>query len=314
MNKDIAEVLDYLRKNDGYVITGHVRPDGDSCAASVAFLLLLKAMGKKGAIFEPEAFPPEYRFLLDWIDPGGIPADPVVAALDCGDKERMAYVPPRETNIVNIDHHASNDSYGTANLVRSGASSACEVIYDLYRESGVEPEKRFFEALYTGIMTDTGQFSFSNVKPATFRAAGDIIEKTGDLSWIPAAVYSSQEAGKVRLTGAVMERMRLYCGGRLAVSHISMDDMKKYGVDESRFDGIIDRLRDVEGIEVYILMKEKNEGQVRLSLRSKGSVAVDRFADTLESGGGHSFAAGATASGTLDEVEKMIKNYWEKIL
>ncbi len=316
MKDRIAAILEYLERHDRYVVTGHVKPDGDSCGAVVALTLFLRAMGKEASIYAPESFPGEYRFLLEGVEPGKCFRDGrILLALDCGDIERIACDGDiDEKMVVNIDHHAGNNGFGAISLVNPDASSVCEIVYDMIRQSGATPEKRIYEALYVGIMTDTGNFTFSNAGASTFAAVSEIVSVIGDPSPLNIAVYSSKPLAKIRLTGLVMNRAEAYCGGKLLISTVTLADMAAYGIGENDFDGIIDRLRDVAGVEVYILLKEKEGGKVRLSLRSKGRVPVNGFAALLESGGGHSFAAGATSSGTLEEVRAETVKYWERIL
>ncbi len=308
------ELLKVVLEKKRFLLSAHERPDGDAWSSLAAMTLLLKSFGKETAVIGDAARAREYSFLTEQLsfDTTG-PWDAFIA-LDCGSKSRIAGGAVPGAYLINIDHHADNDRYGDLNIVEPHLSSTAELIWHLAGEWKAENLPRdFYLAVYTGIMTDTGNFSYSNTSSETLKAASDILTVLGDPAELHTRIYHTLSPERVLIRGRVMSRLRLHCRGRIVLSHVTRADMKELGLTPDDLEGAVDGLRSVGGSEIYILMKEK-EGAVRLSIRSKGKVPVNGFAASLDEGGGHDFAAGATFRGTLEEAEKAIVAYWEERL
>ncbi|MBN2726056.1 bifunctional oligoribonuclease/PAP phosphatase NrnA [Candidatus Mcinerneyibacteriota bacterium] len=308
------ELLNVVLEKKRFLLSAHERPDGDAWSSLAAMTLLLKSFGKEAAVIGNAARAREYSFLTEQLSFDTMGPWDAFIALDCGSKSRIAGGAAPGAYLINIDHHADNDRYGDLNIVEPRLSSTAELIWRLSGEWKAENLPRdFYLAVYTGIMTDTGNFSYSNTSSETLKAASDILTVLGDPAELHTRIYHTLSPERVLIRGRVMSRLRLHCRGRIVLSHVTREDMEELGLTPDDLEGAVDGLRSVGGSEIYILMKEK-EGAVRLSIRSKGKISVNGFAASLDEGGGHDFAAGATFRGTLEEAEKAIVAYWEERL
>ncbi len=199
---------------------------------------------------------------------------------------------------VQVDHHRSADGAGVdLCFLDTSAASTTQLVLTLCDRWGVELDERLAEAIYTGLVFDTGGFRFAMTSPATLRAAARCLEAGIDHSGIIERLLLVQPTEKVRLRGRVLDRMRVAAGGRLAWSSVGMEDA---GIDVG---GIVDDLVFIEGVEVGALLSERAGARVKVSLRSRGKVDVAALAGRLSArGGGHFRAAGATVEGALEEV------------
>ena len=309
------ELLKEILGKKHIVLSAHERPDGDAWSSLAAMSRLLTSFGKDPAVIGDPSRAREYAFLLDGLSFETSGPRDLFIALDCGSRTRIAGGEKSEGSLlVNIDHHADNDRFGDLNIVEPRLSSTAEIVWHLSREWKAENLPRsFYQAVYTGMMTDTGNFTYSNTTPETLKAASGILEVLGDPADLHNRIYHTLSPERVVIRGRVMDRLRLHCGGKVAVSHVTLGDMDELGLTPDDLEGAVDGPLKVIRAEVYILMKEK-EGAVRLSIRSKGHVAVNGFAASLDEGGGHAFAAGATFYGTLEEAEKAADDYWKEHL
>jgi len=311
--KGSKKLYEAIASKKSFLIGAHVRPDGDAWGSMAAMARLLTTLGKTVAISGEREKAGVYGFLLDGLSFDLSGSWEAFIALDCGAQNRIAGLQGNENlPLFNLDHHSDNNSFGTINVVEPSLSSTAELIWHLSQEWAVPSlPLAFYRAVYTGMMTDTGNFSFSNTTGKTLRAAADLVDIMGSPADLYARVYHSLSLQQLLIRGRVLSRMRLYSRGKLGVSHITLQDLQELGLTYDDLEGVADILRSVDGVEVYILMKEQ-KGSIRLSIRSKGTVPVRQFAAAAcDEGGGHDFAAGASLRGGLEKAEDMIVSYWE---
>ena len=310
---DLAEVADALRSNERFLVTSHENPDGDALGSLLAMHLALVELGKDSAmvIVGDAPLPAEYAF-LDLVGAGlrsEVPDDlmkRVLVAVDCAQATRLTDARLLEAPVVlNIDHHHDNSRFGSVNLVVDGASSTAEVLVDVFSELGLSLTPAIAEALYTGLVTDTGRFQYTNTTPKSLRLAADLLEAEADPQRIFQAVYESMPFPKMKLLARALERAALHADGRVVISYIVREDFEEVGALEPYSEGIIDVLRGVEGAELAALIREppRDSGPRRkVSLRSS-SEHVDVSAIARKSnGGGHRQAAGFSSDLPLDAV------------
>ena len=313
------EIVKKIRENKSFEIITHERPDGDAAASESALALLLRYLGKDVKIIDIDDFPEIYKFLIkNWKNAELKKAD-CTFFLDCGEKNRITEHYKKKiigNCIINIDHHTDNSGYGDYNLVLPEYSSTAEILYYLFRRFNIKEgqiNKNFFKSIYTGISTDTGNLSFSNADSRTFRTVSDLMNVLGNPRDIYKKIYCSKKANKVKLTGEVLRRIETFFDNKLVISYVKKNDFDNYNLSHSELEGIVDYLGEIKNAEVYILVKQLGENISRLSLRSTGNISVLDFAKN-NSGGGHSFAAGATINNNLNETKKIIKDYWSRKL
>jgi phosphoesterase RecJ-like protein len=310
--------LDELRTAAKLIVVTHENPDGDALGSLLAMWDILRALGKDAdAFIDPRELPlpQEYRFLpLDDAlhEPPADLAERTVVFVDCGSLERNPAVAFRRdgTNILNIDHHHDNTLFGTVNLVDPMASCTAEIIWDLMHGLGVEPTLEIAEALYVGLITDTGKFMYENTTPRAHQMAAELIEAGVDVPEIYRRVYEGVPYGKLALLARGLAKTRRYDDGRLTMTQLDAADFAETEAQESYSEGVIDHLRAVEGTAVAALIRDRinaGDGERKVSLRASDErVDVSRIA-RAQGGGGHRGAAGFTTSMGWDELVEFLR-------
>ena len=315
---DLDRVVDAIRMNDRFVVAAHENPDGDALGSMLATTLGLRATGKDAVMFLSGTAPTpgEYRFLdLDGLCrelPGDV-GGRVLLAVDCANERRIGPdndPVERPKLVLNVDHHHDNSRFGDVNLVVDEASSTSEIVRDILRELDVALTPAIAEALYVGLVTDTGRFQYTNTTPKALRLAAELVETGADVHGIFRHVYETVQFAKLKLLARALERAELFEGGGLVVSYLLKEDFAAVGAEEPYSEGIIDSLRAVEGSEMVALIREppRNEGPARrVSLRSsRDEVDVSAIAREV-GGGGHRQAAGFSSELPIDEIVEFLK-------
>ncbi|MGQ9475870.1 MAG: DHH family phosphoesterase [Actinomycetota bacterium] len=284
-------------------ISSHVNPDGDGLGSLLGLTLVLQELGKTvySALPRPEQYPPQYLFLPGrplLLRPEELPegAD-LFVALDCSNLERLEGLKSRAQGagtLVNIDHHEDNRLFGDLNLVDPGASSTCELVFRVARAAGWRLTPEVATCLYTGLVTDTGRFRHHNTTPEALAVASELAREGADLPLISREVYESQSLSYTRLMGRALERAQVLEDLGLVYSYITQRDLVETGASLPETEDLIDHLRTVRGTRVAALLKELEDGRVRVSLRSRDGSEVGPVARAL-GGGGHANAAGYTS-------------------
>ena len=304
-----AELIERIHTGKRFVIASHQRPDGDAIGSSMAMALALRALGKD-AIVVTDAIPPV--FLQPFPEVESIRITPEVtdafdAALimECSELARTGVKGLDRSAVMNIDHHPGNTSYGAVNWVDESAAACGEMAYSLIEAIGAPLTRDIATHIYLAILTDTGSFHFSHLSPRTYEIAKRCVEAGADPQWIARTHYDSNSLARVRIFGAVMNGMVIVDEGRIALLSISRQTMKDLGGTNDDLEGLINFPLTVKDIEAVALFKEIGDDDWRVSLRSKGTVDVGAIARWL-GGGGHTNAAGCSAKGSLDAVQKQL--------
>jgi phosphoesterase RecJ-like protein len=285
-------------------------PDGDNIGSSLALYNGLKKMGKAVRFILDDDIPKIYRFLesSDKAEkPGEAENFDVVIALDCGDAGRLGKSGRYLDNnfVINIDHHISNNKFGNLNLVELKASSTGEIIYKLLKLLGIDLDKEISECLYTAIVTDTGQFQYSNTTATTHQIAGELINNGVNVSLMFERIYQNSSKEKVVLMKMALGTLEFYHNDSISCVSLTIQQMQEANAKEEDSDGMINLARDIECVEVAIFLKELEPGKIKVGLRSKK--VIDVAAVSLQfGGGGHVRAAGCTIFGSVAEVKKKI--------
>jgi phosphoesterase RecJ-like protein len=297
------EVLVALRQGERFLLVTHENPDGD-------------ALGKDSVMFiGRDEFPLPYEYAFFQFDGlvSEVPADVArrtIVFLDCGNFDRNA-VEVGDAPILNLDHHHDNTQFGTINHVVPEASCTAEIVWDLLRALDVPLTSQIAEALYVGLVTDTGRFMYENTGPAAHVMAADLIEAGVDVHDIYRRLYEGVPEPKLALLTRALGRMQRFDGGRLTFARLTREDFLETGAEESYTEGIIDHLRAVQGTKVAALAREltgdDRGGASKVSLRATdGAVDVSRVA-RVQSGGGHRQAAGFATEMAPDELVAFLR-------
>ena len=280
-------------------IGGHVRPDGDCVGSCMGLYQYLKENYKDRRIdVYLEEIPQAYRCIEATKDikhelPENTKYD-LFICLDCGDKERLGFsalLLEQAVRTCCIDHHISNTEFADFNYIVPDASSTSELIYNLLDEEKIT--LGVAEALYLGIVHDTGVFQYSCAGPSTFRAAAKLLEKGVDAPRIIQDTYYEKTYAQNQILGRALLESILFMEGRCIASYITKNTMDFYGVDPKDLDGVVSQLRVTKGVEVAIFMYELETNLYKVSLRSKYDVDVSKVAQYF-GGGGHKKAARLT--------------------
>jgi phosphoesterase RecJ-like protein len=212
---------------------------------------------------------------------------------------------------VNIDHHHDNTRFGTINHVVPEASSTSEIVWDLMRSLGVAPTQTIADALYVGLVTDTGRFMYENTSPRAHVMAAELIEAGVNVDAVYRRLYEGVPLAKLQLLSRALARVSRYDEGRITVARLTIDDFVETGSEESYQEGIIDHLRAVVGTKVAVLVRdqlaEDRRGSRKVSLRATdGDVDVSVIA-RAQGGGGHPRAAGFTTELEFDELVAVLR-------
>ncbi len=315
---DVSAVADAIRDNERFLVATHENPDGDALGSMLGATLGLRALGKDVVMYLSGTAPTpgEYRF-LDLSDVRReVPADAeerVLLAVDAANERRIgpdADVIERAKLVLDVDHHHDNSRFGDVNLIDAEASSTAEIVRDILRELDVPLDSAIAEALYVGLVTDTGRFQYTNTTPKALRLAAELVEAGADVHGIFQHVYETLQFAKLKLLARALDRAQLFEGGRLVISYLLKDDFADVGAEEPYSEGIIDSLRAVEGSEMVALIREPPRGDGptrRISLRSSHD-EVDVSAIAAQAGGGgHRQAAGFSSELPVDEIIEFIR-------
>jgi len=295
-------VLRAIRGAERFVLVTHEHPDGDALGSIVAMQAVLRALGKDSVlVIDPQEFPlpQEYRFFaLDGLatEPPPDLVDRTAIFLDCGNLERTPFDALRIAEpLLNIDHHHDNTRFGTVNHVVEDASCTAELIWDLLPDLNVELTPQLAEALYVGLVTDTGRFSYENTSPRAHLMAAELIEAGVDAAALYRQIYEGVPAEKLALLARALSGMTRYDDGRVTVAMLTAADFAASGADASHSEGVIDQIRTVAGTKVAVLIRETSgadaRGGHRVSLRATDDeVDVSAIARAF-GGGGHRRAA-----------------------
>lgn len=313
---DLIAAVEFIKKNDEYLILTHAHPDGDTLGCAFALCEALLSFGKKAAVRCSDPIPSKYGY-MGATGEGDIDFKKVIA-VDVADTKLLGkdFEKSYGDRIdLCIDHHGSNRLYADKTLLDPTAAAACEIILAVIRELGVNVTKTIANNIFTGLSTDSGCFRYSNVTPRTLRMAADMIEAGAEHTKINTAMFETKTRTYVALERLALESMKMYLDERCAFITITQDMFKESGSDESEVDAIAAIPRQIEGVLVGVTMREKADGTFKVSMRSHEGVDVSAICAML-GGGGHPRAAGCTVSGNAqtarNTVVSSIEKYFEK--
>jgi phosphoesterase RecJ-like protein len=295
-------------------ISGHIRPDGDCVGSCMGMYLYIKKNFPRIRVdVFLETIPPELRFIKDIEEVRSdfqtdVKSYDLFIILDCskdrlGDAEKFFDAAGKTAN---IDHHVSNKGTGDELYIVPTASSSCELVYNMAERDKMDID--IAKALYTGMVTDTGVFKYSNTSPETMRIAADLISFGFDFGSLIDHVFYEKTYLQNQILGRALLESIMLMDGKCVVSVISKQTMEFYGAVSNDLDGIVNQLLLTLGVECAIFMYEIAPLEYKVSLRSSGAVDVSQVAETF-GGGGHMRAAGCTINGTSHDVINNLTKY-----
>jgi len=300
-----AVLLSELRGKQ-VVVIGHQRPDADCIGSQVALCRLLRSQGVDAVCVNPDKVPRRIRFLVgdtpfyqrDEISPEG----KVAIFTDCadhsraGDKVREMYPAPMAC----FDHHLSNQGFARFDFVDTASAATAEVLTGVFLDADLPIDRTTAQALYTGIMTDTGQFRFASTSERVFRICAELVARGADPAQAGEELYERESLGKLQLLQHFIGSLKIECQGRVCIGVLPLGIFDKTGATAEDTEGLVDYARSIDGVQIGVLIEER-PGMIKASLRGMQSVyRMDTLAAQFN-GGGHANAAGLSWKGTLGE-------------
>ncbi len=319
-------IIDQIRKANHILLASHSDPDGDAIGSLLALGLSVGKLDKKATLYNASSIPAVYRFLpsaeriVRHVKPA-VTYDTALV-LDCGDLPRVGEAAAAIEQIpvvINIDHHVSNTGFGDLQLIDADASSTAEIVYRLIKALQVPLDAAIATAIYTGILTDTGSFRFSNTTPAAFAISKEMAELGANPHDVAQHVYGTYSLGRIKLLNQALDSIEISNNGKLSIMTVTRAMLQATGTQPEDVDGLINYARRIEDVKVAALIQEQKNGRSQtpdrryyhVSLRSDGTVDVAAIAGAF-GGGGHVSAAGFQVETTLaqlkSEIITMVKN------
>jgi len=288
-------------------IAGHVNPDGDCVGSTMGLYLYMKEYYPQiHTDLYLESVRPEFSFLKDLEDrkreySSCEPYD-LFITVDVSTPDRIgvageAFAKAKKTFC--IDHHVSNRGFADENHIVAHASSACEVVFDLLEEEKITREMA--EALYLGIVHDTGVFQYSSTSSHTMQIAGKLMDKGINFTRIIEETFYQKTFPQQQILAKTLSDSKLYLGGKVIAAYLTSETMAQHGVTKADLDGVVSQMRLTKDVEVAIFLYQTGEELYKVSLRSKSYADVNKVANVF-GGGGHVRAAGCTVSGKPEEI------------
>lgn len=314
-------IVDIFHQHDGFLLSAHVRPDGDAIGSVLGLGLALEAMGKKVLMVSEDGVPESLAFLrksdcivkASEVTPEQLQGIGVMIALDTGDQPRLGEAVnglfvDKGMAVINIDHHISNPQYGDHNLIDSTSPATGQIVYELLKNHDIAVPPESIDALFVAISTDTGSFQFPSTTATTLEIVADMVREGLDLGEMSSKIYHRQPLRKVRLLQDLLNRLELTADDRVGSWYLPMETRERLALVPDDSEDLIDHIRCIDSVIVAVFFEELADGKIRVSSRSK-----DQRFDVCKvcqqfGGGGHSLAAGARMAGPLlDAKEKFLK-------
>jgi phosphoesterase RecJ-like protein len=315
MRKIALQIHDRFKQAQTAVVVPHQNADGDALGSACAVFEYLQKLGLKTKIFCVTPLNPRLSFLQHsqhlQTDPEifSDPALELIVVVDSGDLQYAGVyelIKNHSAEIINIDHHHTNQKFGHHNLVIPTASSTAEVFYHFLRHTQSKISHHMATALLTGIITDTDNFTNAATSESAMAAAGDLIRRGGNLNLINEHTVRNKTINLLHLWGEVLNRLKKHAELDMAYTYITQNDLTKNKVSDNESEGIANFLNNLEDTKIALILKETADGKIKGSFRTtKDEVDVSALAKKM-GGGGHKKAAGFSTNGTITEVLEKI--------
>jgi bifunctional oligoribonuclease and PAP phosphatase NrnA len=303
-DQDFRRAVDAIDDASEIVLACHQGPDGDALGSMLALAFALRTRGRSAIASwgsDPFVVPKHYSFLpgLDLLSPPSeVPATPeLMVTFDCGSFERLGTLEPNgraAKDLIVVDHHVSNDSFGSINLIDPDVAASAILCYKLIHAMDVELDRDMAACLYTGVFTDTGSFKYRNTTPEVHQIASDLISRDIEHDEIARIVYDTHPVGFLKLLGTALDRVELVPEASMIWTWVTQADLAGCGIGMEDTEALIDVVRTADVAEVACVLKELPEGVYKVSMRAKSVANVGAVCESF-GGGGHALAAGFTA-------------------
>lgn len=314
----LEQIADVIDDYDNFLLFTHENMDGDALGSAAALVMSLRELGKKAYIVSDEVVPRIIEFIICGtiisLDKARVLLDEweeyLAIAVDFAEKTRTRdgeYFFTNAKETMCLDHHVTSRPIYDFNHIDSKASATAEIVYELITENDLPINEDIATGLYAGILTDTGRFQYANTTAKTHKIAAALIEMGVDFVDVYKQIYQSITPEKLNIEKLVIETMELFAGGKAIIASLSLDMLKETNAKEEDADSLNEKMRSIIGVEVTAFVKEREDGTVKVSMRSKDYFDVADFSNKY-GGGGHVRAAGFTSNESVEEVVANLKN------
>lgn len=317
-NNTFDEIISVIEKSRKIAIFPHILMDGDAMGSAVALCHAFRNAGKDAAVIVEDKIPDYLAFLGEdycTYDQDAYMESDIALCIDCGELKRF---PKRADTFMSgkikicIDHHPTSPGIGDFNYIDGGAAAAGELVYELLKTWGIPFDSTISNAIFAAITTDTGNFQYSNTSKKSHEIVMDLYDNGLDAYATSVALYENESFAKISLMSRVLSEADVFAGGKAIIGSVSRELLGETGARMEDTEGIVGTMRSIKGIDIAVLLKEKDEDHIKVSLRAKeGNVAV--IAESM-GGGGHERAAGCTVHSDMESVrEDIIKAVEESL-
>lgn len=305
MRIDIKECAGLLKEKNNIVILTHAHPDGDTLGSGFVLCRALMKLGKNARVINDDEIPKKYAYMFDDLQFSDFSPEYVVA-VDVATENLLGSIQDDYKGKIDlcIDHHLTNAEYAD-NLLLEDVPAACEIMYQVILELGVDIDKKIADCLYTGISTDTGCFRYASTTAQSYRFAAELIDLGAENGLINRAMFETKSKTYVNLEKLCLNGLELFCNDRVAVITVTQEMYAETGSTEQETEAIAPLTRQIEGVEVGITIKEKKDKTCKASLRTYESVNAAELARCF-GGGGHSQAAACRFDCSVEEAKKLL--------
>lgn len=318
METEYKMAIEEINKAKSIYIVSHIQPDGDNIGSLLGLGLALKKVDKDVFFLKTDNIPKDFLFLpnielIKDYDGGDID---LLITLDSSDEGRLGTneeLLAKAGKVINIDHHLSNTNYGHINIVDSDAAATCEMVFKLIKKLEIQIDKDIATCLYTGISTDTGSFMYENANEETHLIAAELLKIGIDKQEININIWQNKSLLKTKLFIKTLESLETYFDDKVAIVQVSRDNLRSIGASMEDSEGIVSFVRDIDTVEVAIMLKEFEEDEIKVSMRSKKYIDVSQVCAQF-GGGGHKKASGCTINSNLKEAKKDLIDALEKVI
>lgn len=308
--------VELVHRHQRFLLTTHVRPDGDGIGSILALGEALRQLGKEARLVIPSSFPPRYSFLDPdkQIEIFSKPGDTwrnaeAVIVMDTATWNQLGdFGPFLRTLLVEkvvIDHHQTQDDLGALQLIDMNAEATGRLCFEAIQALGQSLSEKAANALLVALGMDTGWFQHNNTTAASFALASELVRTGARPNLISDHLFQNSPLARLKLTGLVLERLQVRCGGQVAHTEIRLADYAATGASPPDTEDLVNYTRSVTGVEVGLLFMEQPKGGVKVSFRSRSKIDVAQLAQRF-GGGGHQRASGATIHAPLEEAQTRV--------
>jgi phosphoesterase RecJ-like protein len=316
MPLDWFPFVNLIHQHQRFLLTTHVRPDGDGLGSMLALADTLESLGKQARLVVASSLPPRYAFLapagrierFSTADAGHRAAEAILV-LDTGTWNQLGDFGPflRESAVPRlvIDHHPTQDDLGAVRLVDTSAEATGRLVFEAIAALGLQPSPLAAGALFVALAMDTGWFRHNNTTPATFALAAELVRCGARPTEVYEQLFEQSTLARLRLTGLILERMQVVEDGKVAFTELHRSDYEATGAVPQDSEDLINYTRSMAGVEVGLLFMEQPRGGIKVSFRSRSRIDVGKLAERF-GGGGHRLASGAMLDTTLEEARARV--------